>query len=153
MFNYSDYKEIKTGYTSISGVGNGNYNSDLDLSRYAASDNDELGDSPRPFSITLIVWYHIIGALVLAALFFFVTKSLPSYSALVWLLSVVGNGILVISLVGLWNMKKYGAVTFVIQIFLSFLVDMLTKSEPSYISLFILVIMTAFIFLEYKEMR
>jgi hypothetical protein len=153
MFNYSDYKEIKTGYTSISGAGDGKYNSDLDLSRYASGDVDESGDSPRPLSITLIVWYHIIGFVVTVVLFFFVTKSLPAYSAWAWLLTVVGNGILVISLVGLWNMKKYGAVTFVITIFLSFLVDTLTKSQPSYLSLAITVLMTALIFVEYKEMR
>ena len=153
MFNYSDYKELNAGYTSISGAGDGKYNSALDLSRYGDSEVGELGDTPRPLSITLIVWYHIFGVLVTAVLFFFVTKKLPSYSALAWFLTVVGNGILVVSLVGLWSMKKYGAVTFVITIFLSYLVDMLTKSEPSYLSLAITALLTALIFVEYKEMR
>ena len=153
MFNYLDYKDLKTGYTSISVGGDGAYNPDLDISRYTSSDSGELADYPRPLSITLIVWYHIIGLLIGVGLFIFVVKALPSYTPWVWLLTIVGNIILAFSLVELWKMKKAGAVAFVIQIIFGYLIDLLTKSEPSYLGLTITLIMTAFIFLHYKEMQ
>lgn len=155
MFNYSEYKNFKSDYNNSSKVGYGDTNSDLDLDRYGSSDAGEEADlsEGRPLSITLIVGFQTFSLILGLVLLFIVSKSLPAYAPWLWMLSAFGNVMLVASLVGLWNMRKYGAELFVIQTLLGFLVDFFAKSQPNYLSLALTVVMTAFVFLHYKEMR
>lgn len=107
----------------------------------------------RPTSITLIVCLITFGMVLSVAGAFYVLKYPTHFPRWFWLAALPDYAILLTSLVGLWNMKKYGAWAFVVQAVLGVLiVQFFNNPASAYSGSIFIIVMTALIFRKYNEM-
>lgn len=165
MFNNYDYRNNGNPFKNQSLTGDNRYffYPNHNESRYGNLSNSQITevdenydflDHLRPTSITVIVWLHIIG-MILSLLFLLLAhKHLPPLPGWFWLAALVDYGVLLVSLNGLWNMKKFGAKAFIFQVILTSFIELLLGNPGAAFSVSIgTVIMTAIIFRYYNNME
>jgi hypothetical protein len=108
----------------------------------------------RPTSIAIIVGLITFGMVLSLAGAFYVLKYPTHFPRWFWLAALPDYVILITSLVGLWNMKKYGAWAFVVQAVLGVLiVQFFNNPASAYSGSIVTIVLTALIFRKYNEME